>query len=979
MVQYGILGPLEVQLPDGAVVSPPSPAQRLALSVLLVEAGHLVPADRLIEELWGDEPPADPAAALRNQLSRLRRALGPAAADLVAAPGGYRLHLKPAQVDAARFEELLASAREATGEEALAILDGALALWRGPALGEFADRPFAQPEAVRLEELRLAAQEQRAELLLRLDRAGDAVVTLGALLAEHPHREGARALLMEGLYRLGRHTEALEAYQSWRRHLADELGLEPSPALQHLEREILRHERQPPPARTLEAHRHNLPLALSPFVGRQAELDELGDLLGSARLVTLTAVGGAGKTRLAVRLGTQVLGDFPDGVFLVEFAPLADPTLVPRQVAAALGMAVEGVETLPALVDRLGRYLEARRALLLLDNCEHLVGAIADLTETILARCPKAIVLATSREPLGISGERIWRVPSLSESDGVALLCQRAREADPEFALTPANAPAVGQICRRLDGIPLAIELAAARLRILSPAQVAERLDDRFRLLTGGARTALPRHQTLLAAMDWSHQLLSESERAVLRRLSVFPAGFSLAAAEAVGSAPQDLVAAEVLDILGHLVDKSLVVVEERGNEARYRLLETVRQYAAERLSEAGEVEASRRRHRDFFLALADQALADLSFFWDARRWLPRVRADHDNFWAALEWSRGVGETEPCLRFSVALSYYWFLEGVFEGRAWLEWALDAEAAAPPTPVRVRGLVALAFVVLPRGEGDRVLALLEEAQTLAEEIGDSSGGGMAREVLGILTYWRGDFDAAEQLLEEARRRFDAEDCVGGSWACGFDLGYLAMAKGDHRRARAEFERSMEVSRAAGSEDLIAHSLAALAPLVALDGEAEQAEALATEAVEVARGVGLRLFLVMALVRAGEVAVALGRWDRGEEVLAETLTLLRDIGGDAWVSEALELAALMQADADPRQAARLLGTCRALAGASDGSPSVRAVRELIERCRAAVSEALGPDAFAAEYERGRETPTDRAVTDALASVYPGSRPE
>lgn len=1173
MVEYGILGPLEVRLPDG-VVTPTSSAQRLALTVLLVDAGRVVSADRLIEALWGDAPPADPAAALRNQISRLRRALGPAAADLVTSAGGYRLRLERRQLDAARFEDLLASSRQTDGDDALAILDQALALWRGPALAEFADRPFAQPEVVRLEELRLAAQEQRAERLLSLDRAGDAVVSLGALLAEHPHRERARALFMEALYRQGRHTEALAAYQSWRHHLAEELGLDPSPTLQRLERDILRHalappddaahapaSRQPsapsgprtflftdiegstrrwkehtetmaadlarhdellrqaieahgghvfkhtgdgcgavfpaasaglsatvagqlamsaepwgpggplrvrmalhtgpaetrggdyfgptlnraarllalahgsqtvlslttrelalddlpagvglrdlgehrladldrpehifqvdhpelpahfPPLRSLDTHRHNLPVALSPFVGRRAELEEVGHLLGSTRLVTLTGVGGVGKTRLAIQLAAQALPDFPDGVFLVEFAPLADAALVPRQVAAALDMAVEGIETLTALVDRLGRYLEARHLLLLLDNCEHLVGAVAALAETVLARCPRVVVLATSREPLGISGEMTWRVPSLSlpapevstpealaATDGVALFCQRARAADSAFALTPANAPAIAQICRRLDGIPLALELAAARLRLLSPDQVAERLDDRFRLLTGGARTALPRHQTLLAAMDWSYQLLSEAERAVLQRLSAFPGSFTLDAAEAVGSAAGAVLAGEVLDILGHLVDKSLVVVEDRGNEVRYRLLETVRQYAAERLGAAGEVQATRRRHRDFFLALADTALADLSFWWDARRWLPRVRADHDNFWAALEWSRAVGEPDPCLRLAVALSYYWFLEGVFEGRNWLEWGLD-EAAEPPTPTRVRGLVCLAFLILPRGEADRAVALLEEARALAEAIGDVTGGGMASQVFGVLKYWRGEFDAAEELLEEARRRFDAEDCVAGAWACRFDLGWLALAKGDHQRAGVEFERAVELSRSSGSEDLIAHSLAALAPVVALAGDARRAETLADEAIEVARGLGLRLFVVMALVRAAEVAVALGRMDRAEEMLLESLSLLRDVGGHAWVADALELAALVQAATDPRQAARHLGTCRALAGASGGSPSVRAVRDQIERCRAEVSQALGPDAFAVEWARGREMSVDQAIPDALAQL-------
>ncbi len=298
--------------------------------------------------------------------------------------------------------------------------------------------------------------------------------------------------------------------------------------------------------------------------------------------------------------------------------------------------------------------------------------------------------------------------------------------------------------------------------------------------------------------------------------------------------------------------------------------------------------------------------------------------------------------------------------------------LEEAAGRPPTTVRVRGLVCLAFLVLPRGEGDRAVALLEEARAVAEAIGDVTGAGMACEVFGVLKYWRGEVDAAEELLEEARRRFDAEDCVGGAWACRFDLGWLALAKGDHLRARIELERSLELSRSSGSEDLIAHSLAALAPVVALAGDAKQAETLADDAIDVARGLGLRLFLVMALVRAAEVAVALGRMDRAEEVLLESLSVLRDIGGHAWVADALELAALLQAKADPRQAARHLGTCRALAGASDEAPSVRAVRDQIERCRAEVSQALGPDIFAVECARGQEMSIDEAIPDALAQL-------
>lgn len=859
VVEYGILGPLAVRLPDG-VVTPASWAQRLALSVLLVEAGRVVPADRLIEELWGDGPPDDPAAALRNQLSRLRRVLGPAAADLVAAAGGYRLRLERRQLDAARFEDLLASSRRTNGDDALAMLDEALALWRGPALGEFADRPFAQPEAVRLEELRLTAVEQRAELLLCLGQTGDTVVSLGALLAEHPHREGARASFMEALYRQGRHTEALAVYQSWRRHLAEELGLEPSPTLQRLERDILRH-------------------ALAPDDEPQRPAGRRPSAQSGTHTFLFTDIEASTKRW---KEHTETMA-----------ADLARHDALLRQAIEA-----HGGHVFKHTGDGCCAVFPAASAAL----SAGVAGQLAVSAEQWGPGGPLRVRMALHTGPAEIRGGDYFG-PTLNRAARLLALAHG------------------GQTLLSLATTELALDVlpAAVGLRDLGEHRLADL--DRPERVFQVDHPELPAHFPPLRSLDTHRHNLP--------------------------------------GVLSPFV----------GRRAE---LETVRQYAAERLGEAGEVEATRRRHRDFFLALADSALADLSFFWDARRWLPRVRVDHDNFWAALEWSRAVGEPESCLRLAGALSYYWFLEGIFEGRAWLEWGLEEAAGRPPTPVRVRGLVCLAFVILPRGEGDRAVALLEEARALAEAIGDVTGGGMACEVFGVLKYWRGEFDAAEELLEEARRRFDAEDCVGGAWACRFDLGWLALAKGDHPRARVELERSVELSRLSGSEDLIAHSLGALAPVVALAGDAKQAETLADEAIEVARGLGLRLFVVMALVRAGEVAVVLGRMDRAEEVLLESLSLLRDVGGHAWVADALELAALVQAEADPRQAARHLGTCWALAGASDGSPSVRAVRDQIERCRAEVSQALGPDTFAGEWARGREMSVDQAVPDALAQL-------
>ena len=1169
MVEYRMLGPLEVRGPDGVVVST-SAGQRLLLALLLV-AGDVVSADRLIDALWGDAPPADPAAALRSQLARLRRVLGPAARDLVAEGGGYRLWVKPGQVDADRFEDLVAAARRAGGDQAIDLFDRALGLWRGPALAEFVDRPFAQPEAVRLEQLQLIAREEHAERLLSLGRVGDALVSLEALVTEHPEREQARALLMQALYRHGRHTDALARYQSWRRYLAEELGLEPSPALQRLEVEILRHrlisrpcggqatrptspatagpltflltdiegstrrweahqdtmaadlvrhdqllrqvierhggtvfkhtgdgccavfptastglvgavaaqlalagetwgpgaplrarmalhtgtaqprgddwfgptlnraarlltsahggqivmsltteelalddppagigwvdlgehqlaglerphqvfqvthaglQRHFPPLRSLGTHRHNLPAALSPFVGRLAELDAVAQLLTTARLLSLTGVGGAGKTRLALEAAARARPDFADGIFLVELAGVRDSTVVARQVATAIGLAVDGADTPAVMLDRLCRYLEPRRMLLVLDNCEHLVGSAAGLAEAILGRAPNLVILATSREPLGLSGEVVWRVPPLSlppstattlddlgGADAVTLFCQRARHADPAFTLGSANAAAVAQICRRLDGIPLALELAAARLRLLTPEQIVRRLDDCFRLLGCGSRVALPQHQTLAATMDWSYRLLSDTEQITLRRLAVFPGTFSFDAAEAVIADGHQIQRGDVLDLLGYLVDKSLVVFDPLGAEGRYRLLETVRQYAAERLTEANETPATRRRHRDFFLASANATHDDLSFWWDTRGWLARVRIDQHNFSAALEWSWTAGEPEECLRLALALSYYWLLDGGVDAKQWLQQSLDATVGAT-SPARVRGLACLAAFAAQAGEPTRAVALLDEARALAARINDVTGVGLACELLGGLRSEAGEYEPAEQLLDEAGRCFQSAHCLAGQWGCHYDLGWIAVARGDPGRAAQEFERALTLGRRCGSEDLIAHALAALAPVAALTGDTKRAEALAAEAIEITRRLALRLFVVMALTRAAEVTMITSSIDRAQDTLAEALILLRDVGGHAWVSDALELTALMAHQTDRTEdAARLFGATDKLTGAR---PPIRTVRNEVDACRAAVAHQLGDKPFAAALAQGQQLSADQAITEALATL-------
>ena len=630
-----------------------------------------------------------------------------------------------------RFERMVVAGREAAagGDAAAAaeLLREALGLWRGPPLAEFAYDEFAQSAVVRLGEARLAAFEDRIEADLACGCHAELVGELQALVSEHPLRERLRGQLMVALYRSGRQADALRCYQEGRTTLVDELGIDPGPALQHLEAAVLAHDPAlDPPAvsRTDDvadvpgrpSAGRSLPWAamtgsLTSFVGRTTELVEVTKLVGEARLVTITGPGGAGKTRLAVEVGTQLQASVPDGVWLVELAPLSDPSSLPRAVAAVLGVReptsvapTPGGGTEGPLRDgeRLVEYLGAKNALLVFDNCEHLVEAVAGLVRRLLAHCSQLRVLATSREPLAVPGEVQWPIPPLgspavgaseaevASSEAVRLFTQRAAAVQPSFILTPKTALVVADICRRLDGIPLAIELAAARVKVLPVAQIAERLDDRFHLLTGGMRTALPRHRTLAALVDWSYDLLTEPERIGFEALSVFVGGCPLDAAEHV-CAGAGVDPGDVIDVVAHLVDKSLLVAGQGPDgTARYRMLETLRQYGLDKLATAGRLDADRQRHLEWCLALAEQAEPQMRGA-SQRQWLDRLEADHDNLRAALDWAIRRDDTEPALRLGGALAWFWWVRGhQREGRAWLEDALATEGPVD-RPTRVTAL------------------------------------------------------------------------------------------------------------------------------------------------------------------------------------------------------------------------------------------------------------------------------------------------
>jgi predicted ATPase/class 3 adenylate cyclase len=741
-----------------------------------------------------------------------------------------------------------------------------------------------------------------------------------------------------------------------------------------------------PALRSSGRRRHNLPTTLTSFIGRAGEIEEVRGLLSNSRLVTLSGVGGSGKTRLALEVAAGSLERFPDGVWVIELGPVRDQALVPSTAASTLGVVTTGSGATPdAVTGRICEYLQSRKALLLLENCEHLVEAVAPLVHALLANCPGVTILTTSREILGLAGEVAWRVPALSlpdpstaraeelaNSDAAALFCERAWAAQPGFVLNPANAAAVTQICHRLDGIPLALELAAARIRVLGAGDLARRLDQRFRVLTGGDRTAVPRHQTLQATMDWSYDLLPLDEKVALRRLAVFPGSFDLDAAESVVQGSKDLTPPEgdVLDLLSRLVDKSLVTVESHGVETRFRLLEIVREYAAGKLGEANEISAARRRHRDHFLTIGStqEDRIDPTRTWSTGDWIRRADADHHSFRAALEWSLAEGEAEAAIGLAAALWRYWWWARPLEGYDWLTRALAKGGGSSPD--RLEALIGLGFLLPKSGRGSvgQGEDQLREALQLATEAGVEMAAARAGYFLGELLSRRSP-DEAERLLQHALRAFETMGApLSAAW-CNHAIGWLAVATGDRRRAEASFENALEAARREAPAELLrVHAAAGLAPLAALDGDASRAESLAGDAVEAARGLPAAGFLVMALTRASETALLSGR--RPAAQLREAIGLLRDLGSRAWVVEVLEMAALVcGAEGRPQTAARLLGACQSIEEAAGDQPQGRLLSSQVAACRDHLASTLGPESLAEQESRGRHMSIAEALTLAL----------
>ncbi|MBO3738449.1 BTAD domain-containing putative transcriptional regulator [Actinoplanes flavus] len=924
-MEIGVLGPVRVESGDGRPFSIPGARLRTLVVLLALDAGRTVSAERLIDGVWGAAPPAATANALQALVSRLRRAVP----DLVieTAPNGYRLALEPDRVDAHRFARLVAEDPAK-----------ALGLWRGDP--EFPE--VAEAEAIRLRSLWLTAR--KAWLAGEMaDR--DVVAELAALAAEHPLDETLAALLIRALRRSGDRARALEVFAGVRQRLADDLGVDPSEELAALHLDLLRET----------GRRGNLPAEVSSFVGRDDDVRAVRGLTGAHRLVTLTGPGGSGKTRLAVEVGARL----PGPVWLAELAPVRDPAELPRAVLTALDLrspVLIGREQAPPL-DRLREAVATREMLLILDNCEHLIAAAAELADTLLRAAPGLRIVATSREPLGIPGERLFPVEPLGlppadagpeaagRAPAVRLLLDRA----PALTLTPDDTPAVVRVCRALDGIPLAIELAAARSRTLPVDVLADRLTDRFRLLTGGSRTALPRHRTLRAVVDWSWDPLSEEERRTWRRLALLPGGADVTAVERV-CGPD-------LDPLAALVDKSLLVL---GTDGRYRMLETIREYGLERLDESGDGEDARRAIAAHLLALAREAEPRLRRA-DQLTWMRRLTEERDNLHASVRAAITAADRATAVSLCAALGFYWWLGGNrMEGATLCAGAL----ALPGTADRAELALVHAFSALNGIEGAMEFTEVRAAFRNAEEAAAGVEGThpllrLIRPLVTLSSAERGgdSFGGARALLDDP-----------DPWLRAVAVMFIAQIRlnfgEEPATAEAELRQALAGFRAIGERWGTGFTLTAMADLAAARGDREQAIACQREALALIEEVGLREELPQFRVKLAHQLWLAGDLDGARETLDRAEEHAREDGGAA-VTAAVNHGRATIALAEGRigEARELAATTLRVIGRSTVAPQFQA----LAHTTAALAEGAGGDLDRAAALHGEALRISTAVMD------------
>jgi predicted ATPase/DNA-binding SARP family transcriptional activator len=766
-MEFRVLGPIEA-VDGGRPVDLGAPKERALLARLLVDVNTTVSTDRLLEDLWPEGAPGGGPRSLHVHVARLRATLAGAPDAVVeTAASGYILRADPERIDSVRFDRMWRSARaklRTNPRHAAATLRRALGLWRGPAFADFEYESFVEAEIRRLSELRMIASEDLNEAELALGNGAEIVGHLRKLVTEHPLRERLWGQLMVALYQADRQADALRAFRDAASTLAEELGIEPSRELRNVEERILLHDTGLLGSPSVPPEGGGLPPRLSSFVGRWREAAELRRIIAGHRLVTVTGAGGIGKTSLAVEAARDAFSDFADGTQLVPLDGLDPGDSVPDEIARVLGRRVgEGETPAQALCD----YLEARQVLVILDNCERLIGDVAETAGKLLEGCPEIRILATSREPLEVEGETVYRldplgVPPAGTADirqvraapAVQLFLDRAASSQPGFLLTEENRDRIDHICRSLDGIPLAVELAAARLAQMSCEDLASRMDDQIGLLTGGRRTALPRHRTLEAALDVSYGMLADFDRALLRHVGVFRGGFAVEDASAVFGHPDS----QVLGGIARLVAASLIVVAERGTSTRYRMLEPVRQFAAERLREAGEEHAARLRHGSLFANKA-AAIARMAESGEIDQALARGHRDREDFRGALRWTNEAGETGLLLELAAGLGPYWRTAGPkAEGFAWLEAALDSS----PTVVSELRFDALDHAVqFGIACNESVGGRLAECDRLARDLGGRETRARALYLKAVHAWSRGRLADAIGLAEASCRLTEAD--------------------------------------------------------------------------------------------------------------------------------------------------------------------------------------------------------------------------
>jgi predicted ATPase/DNA-binding SARP family transcriptional activator/DNA-binding CsgD family transcriptional regulator len=980
-----------------------SGAWRLRKASSLVKLLALAPSHRLHREqvmdlLWPDSGTRAASNNLRKTLHAARRILDPAMGSRYLASEDESLVLCPKSdlwLDVEAFEQAAAAARRAKEPAAYR---AAIDLYAGELLPEDRYEDWAENRREELRRTFLSVLVELAGIYEQHGEYGPGVNVLRKVVAEEPTNQEALTGLMRLYAHLGSKVEALAQYERLKVALSKQLGSEPAAMTTRLRDEIVTGKF--PPVRTQpgglpleelpDGGKHNLPAPRTSLVGREREMVKVKRELAMTRLLTLTGAGGSGKTRLALEVARDLVGAYPDGVWLVELAGLTERTLVPQAVAGASGVLEHPGEP---LIDTLVDTLQVRNLLLVVDNCEHLVEDAARLVDVLLVSCPRLRVLATSREALDLPGETSWPVPPLSvpdsrdgptvgptveeleKSESARLFLARARNRNPSFAFTPENAQAVVQICRQLEGLPLAIELAAARIGTLSLKQISQRLGSSLELLTRGGRTAVPRQRTLKKTLDWSHNLLSEPERKLFRRLSVFAGGWTLEASEAVASG-EDIEEGEVLDLLSELVEKSLVAAEPTAEGGvRYRKLEPVRQYAREKLEESGETEEIQRRHASFFLALAEEAKTTFPGPEEAW-WLHRLEAEHDNLRAALSWSLGDGSRGLGLQLAAALWWFWSRRGHFgEGARWLEGALGKDDRAEPT-ARAGALYGLGFILGEQNDYGRAQACLEEALALYEELGDRGRVAESLTSLGWMAYWTSGAARAaalyEQSLAVARRSANRRDIPRTLTG----LASIVFEEGDYERAQKLWGEALAAHREQG-EALGAASVLTQMGYTELArwGNHEQATVLFEEALALGRELEHEQTVADGLLCLGIAANLQGEPEKAKMLLKDSLAIYLKLEMKAELTENVEgLAEAAGALGEGPRAARLWGAADELRRVS--RPWSSTERMLHEPLLAAARSRLDEATWEAAFSEGKAMTLEQAVEYALSKEEPAT---